>query len=305
MKINKKFLQFIAALMILMFHLGISLNKIDLFILRIGYIGVDIFFFLAAYSLVGKKINYFEFLKNRFCNVYLKFILFVIIAAIYKGMTIVRTVKILTFIEFFEKGGGSFLWFVPAIMLFYLIFPFFVLWKQKYKSIIVLAVWFLASFVIGNLLGYTEIFIFTNRIPIIIAGYELKKHIVPNWASWVFLPIGIAVAYLFGYTNRLYVPFTDFYFVTGAVLTVAVCGISGYVRTSKIWDLLGMGTLELYCIQMIFGTKYANWLYRVVENKLFTNIIMVVTMFGLSVILAFMFNQILGKISGILKGTNI
>lgn len=269
--------------MILMFHLGIPLCNIDTFILKIGYIGVDIFFFVAAYSLADKQIKYAEFIKNRFCNVYLKFLVFVIIAAIYKGMSIIRAIKILTFVEFFEKGGGSFLWFVPAIMLFYLVYPLFARWNQRWKSVIVLFSWFFASVILGNLLEYTEIFIFTNRIPIIITGYELKKHVIPKWIPWACMPVGVAMSYCFGYTSRLNVPFVDFYFVVGALLTIAICGISGYIKSSRLWDALGMATLELYCIQMTFGFKYTNWLYIMIENKLITNSIMVVTMFCISI----------------------
>lgn len=292
MRINKKFLQFIAALMILVFHLGIPLGKADAFIFKIGYIGVDIFFFLSAYSLADKQIDYAGLLKNRFLNIYLKFAAFVIIAAFYKSMTVLRTIKVLAFIEFFEKGGGSFLWFIPAIMLFYLTYPFFVRWKHKYKSLIVLIIWFVAGIIIGNVVGYTDIFIFTNRIPIIIAGYELKRRVIPAWCAWIGLPIGILVSYKFGFMSRLNLPFADFYFVTGMILALAICGISCYIKPAKVWDILGMGTLELYCIQMIFGVKYANRIYLLTENILLTNAIVIITMFALATAISILIRMI-------------
>lgn len=292
MRINKKFLQFIAALMILVFHLGIPVGKADAFIFKIGYIGVDIFFFLSAYSLADKQIDYAGLLKNRFLNIYLKFAVFVIIAALYKSMSVLRTIKVLTFIEFFEKGGGSFLWFIPAIMLFYLTYPFFVRWKHKYKSLIVLIIWFVAGIIIGNVVGYTDIFIFTNRIPIIIAGYELRRHVFPAWCSWIGLPIGILVSYRFGFMSRLNLPFADFYFVTGMILALAICGISCYIKPAKVWDILGMGTLELYCIQMIFGVKYANRIYLLTDNILLTNAIVIITMFALATAISILIRMI-------------
>lgn len=299
MKINKKFLQFIAALMILYFHLGILICGIDTFIAKTGYIGVDIFFFISAYSLSDKQIDYAGLLKNRFFSVYLKFLIFVLIAAIYKGMSVIRIVKILTFVEFFEKGGGSFLWFVPAIMLFYLAYPLYVKWNNKYKSVIVLVAWFVISIILNNVLGYTDIFIFTNRLPIIIAGYELKRRDIPKWVPWVCLPVGIVLIYQFGYMRRLNVPFTDFYFVIGMILTIAICGISGYIKSSKVWDILGKATLELYCIQMIFGVKYASWLYRIVGNKVLTNAIMVITMFAMSIMIALALNTCMRRLENV------
>lgn len=295
MKINKKFLQFIAALAILVFHLGIPVTSADTFLMKIGYIGVDIFFFLSAYSLADKEIDYTALLKNRFFNIYLKFLIFVVIAAIYKGYSLLRVVKVLTLIEFFEKGGGAFLWYVPAIVLFYLIYPFFVKWNSKYKSLITLAAWLLVSVILDKLIGYNKIFIFTNRLPVILAGYELKKRSIPKWVAPVFLPVGVILTYIFGYTVKLGIPFSDFYFVTNLLLAVSICLLSGYIKNAKIWNVLGSATLELYCLQMIFGTKFTTWLYRTIGNRVLTNLVMIVTMYIAAWLIAMLLNKIILK----------
>lgn len=295
MKINKKFLQFIAALAILVFHLGIPVTSVDTFLMKIGYIGVDIFFFLSAYSLADKEIDYTALLKNRFFNIYLKFLIFVVIAAIYKGYSLLRVVKVLTLIEFFEKGGGAFLWYVPAIVLFYLIYPFFVKWNNKYKSLITIAVWLIVSLILDKLVGYNKIFIFTNRLPVILAGYELKKRSIPKWVAPVCLPVGVILTYIFGYTVKLGIPFSDFYFVTNLLLAVSVCLLSGYIKNAKIWDILGSATLELYCLQMIIGTKYTTWLYRTIGNSILTNLVMIVTMYIAAWLIAMLLNKIILK----------
>lgn len=295
MKINKKFLQFIAALAILVFHLGIPVTSADTFLMKIGYIGVDIFFFLSAYSLADKEIDYTALLKNRFFNIYLKFLIFVVIAAIYKGYSLLKVIKVLTLIEFFEKGGGAFLWYVPAIVLFYLIYPFFVKWNSKYKSLITLAVWLLVSLILDKLIGYNKIFIFTNRLPVILAGYELKKRSIPKWVAPVCLPVGVILTYIFGYTVKLGIPFSDFYFVTNLLLAVSICLLSGYIKNAKIWNVLGSATLELYCLQMIFGTKYTTWLYRTIGNSVLTNLVMIVTMYIAAWLIAMLLNKIILK----------
>ena len=84
MKINKRFLQCIAALQILIFHLWMPLTNtmIEQFLIKTGYMGVDLFFFLSAYSLADKTISYGSFLKNKVIVLYAKFAFFVGLMAI-------------------------------------------------------------------------------------------------------------------------------------------------------------------------------------------------------------------------------
>lgn len=303
MKINKKFLQCVAAALILIFHLGISVSDVDNFIIKIGYIGVDIFLFTSAYSLADKDIDYKSFLKNRFTSIYLKFLVFVLIAAIYKGMKVLSVIKILTLVEFFEKGGGAFLWYVPAIALFYLVYPFFIKWDNKYKSLAVLVGWFIVSYIFDKMLGYNKVFIFTNRIPIILIGYSLKKYKIPNWLALVCFPIGVFITYFFGYMNKLHIPFTDFYFASGVVLTVGICAISTYVKENKFFDTLSRATLDLYCIQMIFGVKYVTLLYRLIGDKIITNLVMIASMFIIALISSKIFSELFLIVKNIAQKT--
>lgn len=303
MKINKRFLQFIAAFLILIFHVGLSMSSLEIesFIIRTGYIGVDLFFFLSAFSLADKEIYYKELIKNRFINIYGKYAIFVIIAALYKKYKIARIIKILLFVELFEKGGGAFLWFVPAIILFYIIYPPFIKWNNRYKSLIVLAVWFTVSFAIFHLLGYHNIFIFTNRIPILVLGYELKKRPVPQWFSIACLPVGYLMLYFWGYKAKLNIPFSEFYYIIGIVAVLGLCGVSAYVKDGKLWKVLGSGTLELYGLQMIFGPKIAVTVYNVIKNPVLTNIIVVVAFFAVAIVLAMGWNWLLETVGNMKK----
>ena len=177
MTINKKFLQVIAAFQILFFHLWAPLTstQIEQFILKTAYVGVDMFFFLSAYSLAGREIDYVPFLKDRVLKLYAKFAFFVLIMALFsKSFGVIRAVKSLTFIEFFQKGGGAFLWFIPAILIFYAVYPLFLKWNSRLKVIWVLLIWLTGSVFAEHVLSYTAVFIFTNRIPVILAGYLFK-----------------------------------------------------------------------------------------------------------------------------------
>ena len=85
MTINKKFLQFLGAILIIVFHLWIKLsnNLLESFFVGIAYIGVDIFFLVSVCSLANKTIDYKSFIVNRFKTIYLKFVVFVLIMALF------------------------------------------------------------------------------------------------------------------------------------------------------------------------------------------------------------------------------
>lgn len=289
MRINKKLIQVIASLWILVFHLWmpVSGSQLELFFIRIAYVGVDLFFFLSAYSLADKNIPYAELLKNRFGNIYCKYVVFAVIAMLYQGFGIVRLIKILTFAELFSRGGGSFLWFIPAIMLLYLIYPFYCRWNAKHKGIIVLVLWLVISIVLEHVFGYKKIFIFTNRIPVILAGHYFKTHQVKAWQGLAGIPAGLLLLNLLGNTKKLNVPFYEFYFVLGIVLTIGIVSLSTYVKETEIMRILGSATIEIYAIQMIFGVAILNLFYKLTGNKLVTNLLTICAVWLISLICSY------------------
>ncbi len=155
-----------SALQILIFHLWIivlSGNQAELFLQKTAYIGVDVFFFLSAYSLQKRKITDIKaYYISRFKSVYLKYAVFTLIAAITSGWTFTRVIKILTGVELFQKGGGAFLWFIPAIMLFYILIP----WIQKITApnlklgaAILICMWFIIGILLTGFTSFKNILI--------------------------------------------------------------------------------------------------------------------------------------------------
>ena len=179
---NKKVIMTFSSLMIIIFHLWINLslkntkiNEIETFIRYISFIGVDIFFFLSAYSLERSKINnYLEFIKSRFKKIYLKFIIFSILAFFLNNWNFLKLLKTITGLDLFLKGGGSFLWFIPAIMIIYLLIP---LYKKydNFKTLIITIISYLLLVVLLSIFNKTHLLIFINRIPIILIGYYFSK----------------------------------------------------------------------------------------------------------------------------------
>ena len=299
MTINKKFLQVIAAFQILFFHLWAPLTstQIEQFILKTAYVGVDMFFFLSAYSLAGREIDYVPFLKDRVLKLYAKFAFFVLIMALFsKSFGVIRAVKSLTFIEFFQKGGGAFLWFIPAILIFYAVYPLFLKWNSRFKVIWVLLIWLTGSVFAEHVLSYTAVFIFTNRIPVILAGYLFKTYCTKNnnlrRSFIVLIPLGALLLHMYGFKVRLNFPIKDMFYVLAIPTVLGLATLSSYVKKYAVTESLGSITLELYAVQMIFGQRILIWAYNVFnKNALLTNIFVT----GVMLLLAYIISHVIKR----------
>ena len=299
MTINKKFLQVIAAFQILFFHLWAPLTstQIEQFILKTAYVGVDMFFFLSAYSLAGREIDYVPFLKDRVLKLYAKFAFFVLIMALFsKSFGVIRAVKSLTFIEFFQKGGGAFLWFIPAILILYIIYPLFLKWNSRFKVIWVLLIWLTGSVFAEHVLSYTAVFIFTNRIPVILAGYLFKTYCTKNnnlrRSFIVLIPLGVLLLYMYGFKVRLNFPIKDMFYVLAIPSVLGLVTLSSYVKKYAVTESLGSITLELYAVQMIFGQRILIFAYNIFnKNALLTNIFVTGVMLLLTYIISYVIKR--------------
>lgn len=95
--------------MIFHFYIPFSGLKAELVIYRAAYIGVDIFFFVSAYSLAQRdRIEYWKFVGNRLLSVYIPFVLFAVVAAFYDKWKYPRFFKVISGIEFFKKEEAPF-----------------------------------------------------------------------------------------------------------------------------------------------------------------------------------------------------
>ena len=299
MTINKKFLQVIAAFQILFFHLWAPLTstQIEQFILKTAYVGVDMFFFLSAYSLAGREIDYVPFLKDRVLKLYAKFAFFTLIMALFsKSFGVIRVVKSLTLIEFFQKGGGAFLWFIPAILILYIIYPLFLKWNSRFKVIWVLLIWLTGSVFSEHVLSYTAVFIFTNRIPVILAGYLFKTYCTHNnnlrRSFIVLIPLGVLLLHMYGFKVRLNFPIKDMFYVLAIPTVLGLVTLSSYVKKYAVTESLGSITLELYAVQMIFGQRILMWAYNVFnKNALLTNIFVTGVMLLLAYIISYVIKR--------------
>lgn len=300
----KKSLMGFAALLIIIFHFYIPLTalSIESGIRNACYIGVDLFFFLSAYSLGKKeKIDYFPFIKNRFLSIYVPFILFAAFATLYKGYSITKFLGIILLKDFVTKGGGSFLWFAPGIMLVYLITPFLISVKAKMKYYalpIFLIGWITLALVYQYLMNQTALLILINRLPIFFLGLyydefrkkDLGKFKLP--VIFILLAVGIFLTARYGVFNKLSKPVKDFYYIAAIPLSISIVGLWDYIsqRVSVRnipFSFIGNYTLEIYCLQMIIGYDLETYFLKHITSKSGTFLIFTISLLALAYFIYF------------------
>lgn len=310
---NKKTIMAFSAILILIFHLWINVTdtRIEIFLRQLSVIGVDIFFFVSSYSLGKRKnIEYKSFIKNRFQKVYLKFIILSIIGMFIFNWNIKKFITIILGIELLTKGGGSFLWFLPGIMLMYIILPLYIKLDSKHPKIaplIVIASEIFLTIIISCFTNYQEIFILTNRIPIILLGYYFAKHHIFEYLKttkkryWlttiITLTLGIIISYLVNIYHFRLDWFKDVFYILYIPLIIGFILLIDSIKENKISKLIGSITLELYGIQMIFGFKIANDILGYTKEKLISNIITILILIIIASIMKKLFDLIDNKIS--------
>lgn len=308
---NKKVIMSFSALMIIIFHLWINITKpntniylIETYLRYIGYIGVDIFFFLSAYSLAKNEIdNYLNFIFKRFKKIYLKFIIFGVIAFFFNKWSFLKLLKIIFGIEFLTKGGGSFLWFIPAIMIIYILLPLYKKLDNKYKIItpIITIITYLILVITLSINKKTTLLIFINRIPIILLGYyfsklkifeKLQKNNLLYYCIALCLTIFGLLFNYYLYFNHFYLSyFQDIFYVLSIPLIIGVILLLDKIKVNKLFNYLGSITLEVYAIQMIFGYYLTGKLVKIVSNSFLTNIISIVIVILIASFFNLIFNQ--------------
>ena len=308
---NKKVIMSFSALMIIIFHLWINITKpntniylIETYLRYIGYIGVDIFFFLSAYSLAKNEIdNYLNFIFKRFKKIYLKFIIFGVIAFFFNKWSFLKLLKIIFGIEFLTKGGGSFLWFIPAIMIIYVFLPLYKKLDNKYKIItpIITIITYLILVITLSINKKITLLIFINRIPIILLGYYFSKlkifeKLQKNNLLYYCVALCLTIFGLFFnyylYFNHFYLSyFQDIFYVLSIPLIIGVILLLDKIKSNKLFNYLGSITLEVYAIQMIFGYYLTGKLVKIVSNSFLTNIISIVIVILIASFFNLIFNQ--------------
>ena len=302
-----------AALQILIFHLwiNISSSEIENFIKQISYIGVDIFFFLSGYSLSRSDTgNYFRFIGNRFRNVYSKFILFALVAAWVNKWDMVYALKVISGIDLIQNGGKAFLWFLPAIMLFYLIVPLYKKFDAKNRMMAVLtlgALWIIIAFLFTYGVTSVPIAIWWNRIPIFFIGYYLAEFhanhkLTGHRAAYIsgfvlVVAVDVILAYRYAYQMKLNQPIEDMFYILVIPLVIGIAYLVSMVKENKLTIAIGSSSLELYAMQMIFGYTWANRILSKTKSILITDLTIMIILIAAAILVHYLYQVIYKKIN--------
>ena len=300
-----------AALQILIFHLwiNISSSEIENFIKQISYIGVDIFFFLSGYSLYCSDTeNYFQFIGNRFGNVYSKFILFALIAAWVNKWNMGYVLKVISGIDLIQNGGKAFLWFLPAIMLFYLIVPLYKKFDAKNRTIAVSTlgiVWIIIALLFTYGVKTVPIAIWWNRIPIFFIGYYLacfhtNRKITGHRTAYILgftlvAAADVIRAYRYAYKIKLNQPIEDMFYILVIPLVIGIAYLVSMIKENKLTTAIGSSSLELYAIQMIFGYTWANRILSKTKSILVTDIAIMIILIAVAILVHYLYQVICKK----------
>lgn len=302
LKKTKQPIMGVAALLIILFHLFPVSRSNDVvssyirFVAMTGYIGVDIFFFMTGYmAYYSDTGNYFSYIKRKFLHIYPIFIFCCILYVIMGKFSITKALLTVFGIEFILNGGGSMIWFIPAIMIFYLVVPFYLKLVRKMNNIklliISLAIWSGLMLALENFTDNHSLNIFLCRLPIILLGlflaeYEGKWRVnIKAGVGVVLLVAGIALNYNFGYMIKLAFPISDIFYVTAIpyVMGIILCADVIFAKMkSYIFSALGKVSLELYCLQMVFGSLIFGRAIRYVNSSLVAFFIVFAIIFILS-----------------------
>ncbi len=291
-----------AALWILFFHvwqplIPVSSNMlINVFVFfehfssNFGYSGVDIFFMLSGIGLTFaiKKESIPAFYARRMRRILPTYLLLAVIKFFVEKWSILDFFGNISGYNFYAVHIYSFLWFVPAIITFYLFFPlYFKLFSKAKNKLLftccVILVCLLITFLVRDTMRI-DFFAFTNRIPIFVVGIyfgyvsQNHKEIVFKKRSYllllIILSLGLYLAYLYNYTS-----FHIFVKQGNTFLPPFLIAISLPFLLAKLLDILekraltlgkilkvslsffGAMSLELYCFQDWFekSTPYLQY----------------------------------------------
>lgn len=260
------------------------LRKVEDFIKAIGFCGVDIFFFLSAvgvyYSI--QKHSLFRFYYRRIRRLIIPFLATAGLYAVTRGdWTVELFLRNISGINFFTENIYSYLWFVPAIVVFYLFFPlYYRLFSRSQNKFVftlcVFMIWMVCTLAARNSMR-EDLFGFTNRIPVFctgcLAGY-LSQHSSRKFDKeiWICLILALVLGLYFSYLTNykdfpLIVPVANCC-VPNFLMSISLCflipkaiellgtvsGIRLLVKgVTAVLEFVAVISYELYCVQERIG----------------------------------------------------
>ncbi len=312
LKQSKQAIMGLAAMLVILYHLLPMPRSQDLpslilrYILMTAYVGVDIFFFMSGYmAFFSNTDNYFKYIKRKFLRIYPLFIICCILGLAIGNVTVDKLMPTLLGLELIKSGGGSFLWFIPALMMIYLILPFYVrlIKKQGRNKALIIAViiWGLVMTLLEKATDNHSVNILLCRLPVVfIGGYlaQCEGKISMSKKLCIGIPLLIAGLFLtwkYGFMQRTNYIFTYSFYVLAIPHSLGLLFITDSIFSSfepKVLNFIGSLSLELYCLQMLLGSLLVTKLMPITRNADITFLISFAILLALSQIIKFSTGQI-------------
>lgn len=267
-----------------------------------GTLGVYIFVFLSGFGLPNsyRKSNIKDFYLKRFKRVYLTYFIAIVLYSIVYKSGIMDFVNQVTLLSIFNCNYYPYLWYVPAIMILYLIFP---LIYEMYSRTSNKNIFYILSIIICVLLeillngySYEPTLRLIRIIPIFIVGIisneifkDMKFSMLPN----VFVLLASLV--LFYKIENIISTFkinilscqiqsslfaVSFSLIYSFIAT-KICDVKLFKSVTKVLALVGSVSLEVYCLQTTIEKLFVERI-EVLFGAPLTNIILFVIVLAVS-----------------------
>lgn len=254
-------------LWIMMLHFTFTQVKPLGFIAQYGFAGVDIFMLVSGLGLffsLEKDSNLAHFYKKRLLRIFPTYFLLGGIINLLQTHDDILTYLFRYSTIGFWTGGGFAEWFIPSLVILYLLAPlvkatidkrWFVLIGAVVIAILLVAYYFTDKEHIID----REHFFFLYRIPAFIFGmicaYWIKNNVSMKWYFLILLTALPFFIWFFPLHHQLYIfKYYSLAFLL-PVFTLCFVLLSKYVRfLSPVIKKMGEASLEIYLIQGIFFT---------------------------------------------------
>ena len=294
----------ISTIAIVLFHIGTYTNllpstwlvgKIVSLIFEVGNSGVDIFLLLSAIGLTYslKKNTLPVFYLNRIKRTFVPYLLFTLFYFIWydffalKDGLLQYSFNVLT-LNYFIVGPGFPLWFIPFIMVMYLLFPIIDYINNKSKlytvliAVLIIVVEFLLYLSKSDL--YTKFEIPISRIPAFLFGVLIANSKISFSKKYNLFLLPVGFISLFSYyllpLPEMFNRFLLFIFAFSmVVLYITLRELYKIDILGKINSYIGGFSLEIYVSNVLFIQiiKYYN-LWKTIPSALWYLIIPLVAL---------------------------
>ena len=280
----------IAIIGIMLFHSSFPVEYYSIlgFIFNNGYVGVEIFFLLSGFGIyfsISKSSSIKEFYKKRALRIlpyYLPIVILYSALCVSVGYWTFKDLLYSVFLVGFwvDNGFGYiFDWYIPAILLMYLITPVFYYFYKKNKVLTMLVfcsfsllIIVFNSFIIPMHIEYLYLFLY--RIPLYFIGFAIADFLKKN-KNYKFSPISIFVLFIL---------------LIGSLSVMSYL----YFTTPDWYSFTTYGRQMLFCLIMVFPfCLFVAYLFSLLKNYKYP----VLSFFGTYTLTIYIFHERILKIN--------